>query len=116
MSDRPSPPAEIRWLVQLVGEAATVQIIAAYGGTRLPLLKAIDAGSKLAQEIGLEPARRLVDHLGGTRNWKPPACKRWRVQLLRAEGKSYAEIARVLGLNESTVARYIAHPVQAKPL
>lgn len=92
-----------------MGEAVAAQLVTQHSGTRITMPKRVTPASKLAGEIGLDGARRLVEHLGHSRAWKVPSCKRWRVQLLRAQGQTHREIARTLCLDESTAGRYLAY-------
>lgn len=102
----PRPPAEIAWIADVIGTQATLRLIEAHGGTAIYVPHEVNQGSSLARSIGLEAARQMAAEWGGTR-LKVPLCKIWRVQVMHAERKSYAEIARALGTTETSVWRML---------
>lgn len=99
-------PAEISWLADLVGAECALLVIELHGGTRLKIPAEPNQGSALALEIGLEPTQRLAAAFGGEQV-KVPLLKWWRARVYRAQGMSYAAIARRLGCNEAQVWRYV---------
>jgi hypothetical protein len=104
------PPAELAYLTRHIGAAAVLRLIEEAGGTRIDVPKcepeAVNQGHKLARMIGLPAARALVAGLGAGQI-KVPLCRWWRARIYRAEGDSYAEIARRLGVTESAVHGYL---------
>ena len=99
---RHPPPAELAYLAQRIGPAATLALIEAAGGTRLHIPKSVHQGSRLARLLGLAAARALVEWRGGE-DVKIPLARAWRIRLLREEGHSYPAIARRLGITEKAV-------------
>jgi hypothetical protein len=100
------PPAELAFLADTIGARATLALIEAHGGTRVKIPKTVNQGSALARAIGLDAARGLAAWRGGE-TVKVPLAKPWRIRLYRAEGLSYTQIARRLGIGESAVHKYL---------
>ncbi len=103
---RPRAPAELAYLVDAIGEDATLLLIELRGGTRVYIPRTPDDASPLSKDIGIIAARRLsrawdLDHL------KVPLAKRWRAHVYRHRGMSYPEIAQALGVSETTVWRLL---------
>ncbi len=105
MTAAPVPP-EARAYVDLIGVEATLALIAARGGTRLYVPK-VAAGSEIAGEIGDHAAGLLAAEYGGT-YLNVPLVKAWRAAMLKASGRSYADIARAIGSSESGVYKMLA--------
>ena len=109
----PPAPAELERFVERLGAEDTLRLLEAYGGNQIYLPKCLSESSRLAVDLGLDVARKMIawresgDWLGGER-MKIPACKSWRVLVYQGRGMSYREIARKLQIDEATVARHIA--------
>lgn len=99
-------PAELRELTSLIGIPATFRLIELRGGTRVRVPKSVNQGRMLAREIGLTAARLLAERWGGD-DLKVPLARHWRARVYRARGDSYSQIARRLGVSESTVHTYL---------
>ncbi len=99
MTSRPGPE-----LATLIGEDAFVRLAETFGGTRLYVPIAVTADHEIAQAIGLDAARRLVDRLAPD-VVKVPLARELRARHYRAEGKSNAQIARKIGITESGVEK-----------
>lgn len=100
------PPAELEYLTSRIGPAATLALIEAHGGTRVPIPRRPTPGCKLARLLGLTPALALADWRGGE-DVKIPLAKMWRVRVYRAAGASYNEIALRLGIGVSAVHHHL---------
>lgn len=100
------PPAEIKPIVELVGEAAALQLVEAFGGLRIEVPSRVSATGVLGRAVGVDAAQALVKACGGARLYVP-LCKRWRGQVMRQAGASYAEIARRLNVSEQTVWNWL---------
>jgi hypothetical protein len=100
------PPAELGFLADRIGAAATLALIEAHGGTRVKIPREPNQGSVLARTIGLDAARGLAAWRAGE-TVKVPLAKVWRIRVYRAEGLSYSQIARKLGVGESVVHKYL---------
>lgn len=99
-------PAELAFLTDLIGVAATFRLIEMHGGTRVRVPKGVNQGSKLARDIGLPEARLLAERWGGD-TLKVPLARYWRARVYRERGDSYRTIARKIGVNEGTVHTYL---------
>lgn len=84
--------------------AATIQLAQAFGGTRLYVPQAMHAGHEIVQAIGPDAARRLAERFSPD-VIRVPLARQLRAEHYRAQGSSYAEIARRLGITESGVDR-----------
>lgn len=102
----PPPPVEIRYLTDILGIEATLDLMRHYGGSRVYVPANPSEDSPLVKALGLDVARRLADIAGKT-TIKVPLAKAWRSRVLRAQGHSEAQVARMLGIDESTVARHV---------
>jgi len=100
------PPAELAWLTDVIGAAATLVLIEARGGTRVYVPHATRTDTPLVREIGLDAARKLADAFAGN-VISVPVARAWRVRHYRAGGLSYAAIAHKLGCHEDTVWRLL---------
>lgn len=105
------PPVEISWLVQILGEDGALRLIEEAGGTRVYVSATPDITSSLTMKIGLDGARQMADallaHKAGGIYIKVPLVRAWRIRLYRARGHSIRDIARALGVHESTVERHL---------
>ena len=111
------PPAELAYLVDVIGAVATLRLIEEAGGTRIAVPKAVNQGTKLARLIGLDAARAMAAWRGGE-DVKVPLARHWRIRIYHAEGGSYPAIARKLGITERAVhsnlnAARLTEPAQA---
>jgi len=95
-------PAELAFLTDLIGVPATFRLIEMHAGVRVKIPKTVNQGTKLARDIGMEPARLLAARWGGD-TLKVPLARYWRARVYRARGLSYSAIARRLGVTEGTV-------------
>ena len=98
-------PAELAPIVEVIGEAATLKLIEARGGTRL-FLRRGEQQEQLVAEIGARAAKQLGAHFTGEQ-LKVPTAKPWRARVYRARGWSYARIALALGTTETSVWRML---------
>ena len=110
----PAPPAELAFLTDRIGAAATLKLIELHGGTRVHVPKFPNQGVKLAREIGLAEAKALAEIWGGD-YLKVPLCKYWRARVYRHGGASYPEIARKLGVTERAVWKYLSDAGMTTP-
>lgn len=95
-----------RWLIELLGEEAAFRLVERRGGTRIFVPKELNLGHPLAREIGLGAALKLCGEFPSM--WvKIPLCRDWRVQVYRARGMTYREIALRLVMTESGVSRVL---------
>jgi hypothetical protein len=100
------PPVQIANLVKALGEAGTLRLIEEAGGTRVYVPHDPNQACTLARHVGLPGAKALAMIEGGC--WiKVPLCRDWRIKLYRAEGMTYQQIARKLGMTESAVHRHL---------
>lgn len=104
MSNRTPPPAQALFLVEVIGEAATIALLDAAGGTRVYVPRRAGTESLLARMIGAEAADRMVASFGGDL-LTLPLCREWRALRMYEGGASHAAIARKTGLTERAVYR-----------
>lgn len=117
MTDQPlvPPPAELAWLVDLIGAEATLKLIEARGGTRLYVPRAATPDCVLARDVGLAAAQKMTAEFAGNFITVPVA-RHWRVRHYRAAGLSCAAVARRLGCHEDTVWRLLRSAASAEQL
>lgn len=89
-------------LLEILGPEDFVRLAEYRGGTRLYV--PAGEGAKLAEAIGTEATRALVDRFAGS-YIRVPLAREQRARQYRAAGASNAEIARRLGMSESGVDR-----------
>ncbi len=99
-------PPEIERLLTLVGAAATLALVEHYGGTRVHVRTGATSRNRLAEQLGAPAASALAAAFGGE-YIRVPLAKAWRAQIYRAQGLSYAAIARRLGCSDVTVWEYL---------
>lgn len=103
-------------LIEVVGDPAALKLVAAMGGSRFYVRERMDAGSPIAEAIGLEAAQILAAHIatgiGGLVVEIPmgPSSRtaQYRTRLLervRSSNLSERDIAREMGVHGRTVRR-----------
>lgn len=102
----PPPPAELAWLTDLIGAAATLRLLEEHGGTRVYVPKDVNQGSAARLGLSLDQTRLLARRHGGEHILVPLA-RAWRVRVYRAAGLTYPAIARRLGITERAVGRIL---------
>ncbi len=107
----PPPPAEISEIAAALGVDATLRLLEAHAGCRIYIPRAVNQGSSLALQIGLDAAQALA-HLRGPDDWKVPSLKSWRARVYRARGMTVHQIALKLGSDRTTVQRYL-NPIES---
>lgn len=90
-------------LLRLLGPAGLVRLAEAFGGTRL-YVPDETASEKLIRELGLDIATKLAKRYGPD-YLSVPLARELRARHYRAAGCSNAQIARRLGMTESSVNR-----------
>lgn len=58
--------AVVEELIEVIGYAATIELLRAWGGRRVHVPKSVDEHHPLALTIGIVAAERLASHMGGT--------------------------------------------------
>lgn len=61
----PQLPESLTEVAEVIGLSGTIELIKAYGGTRVFIPKNMKTQHKLANLLGLEQARRLSHYFGG---------------------------------------------------
>ncbi len=92
-------------LLRLLGEDAYLRLAEAYGGIRLFVPQAGD--TQLAEAIGTAAARVLTSRYGRS-YLRVPLARAARARQYRSHGMSNAQIARKLGIAESSVDKLFA--------
>ena len=107
MTQPRAAPAELSWLVDVIGEQATLALIEGAGGTRVQIPDRITPECPLAALVGVDAARKMKRAFGMLRIKVPLARGKWpgawRASIYRARGMTVAQIARRMGVVEDTV-------------
>jgi len=103
----------LRELADKVGLADTIEIVRRWGGRELYVHAKVEPGDPLALVMGLESARRLVEHFGGQR-LQLPAERNALLDLRNAaiiaehkEGHSHEQIGVRYGLTRQAVSHIL---------
>ena len=100
-------PTELAWLVDVIGEDATLRLIEGAGGTRVQIPAKITSDCPLAVLVGDDAARKMTCAFGMARIKVPLARGKWpgawRASVYRARGITIPQIARRMGVVEDTV-------------
>lgn len=111
-------PANLGPFAVILGPAALLALVEAFGGRRIYVPKRARYGQVLSASLGIEAARALSDAFGGGQI-KVPMCKAWRARVYAARALSTREIGRRLGLSEASVLRLLgtrrADPARTGP-
>lgn len=114
MSNIPPAPAELRYLADLIGDAATLALIEWRGGTCIHVPAEPKETHELSLAIGWDAAKNLAREWRNNR-LKIPTAKRWRAVVYRAQGKSYTQIALAIGVTETAVWRWVGPGAPGMP-
>lgn len=97
-------PASLVEIAEVIGEAAALRLVDAYGGTVCYVPMAIAPEHRLAQAIGPVAAGRLVARYGGEKIEVPVlhVARTRKAMIAQAEG-GVAEVARRLGVTRRWV-------------
>lgn len=106
MRHEPPPPVEIKEVADAIGVEALLSLLEHHAGCRIYIPATVNQASPLARDIGLEAAQALA-RLKGPDDWKVPSLKNWRARVYSARGMSQHDIARKLGVDRTTVQRYL---------
>lgn len=114
--DAPVPvPAHLAPYVEVLGTAGAGALFLALGGSQIYLPRRSSKRTLAAQTIGADNVERLAAALGYG-YIKVPLARRWIAEVLRAEGKSDNEIARLVRADVATVRRWLGSRVAAEQL
>ena len=103
------PTSLLAQLLDTIGEEATTDLIASFGGTRLYVPHEPEAGDQLSASIGVTAAKALARVYGGDRVDLPnPTPRRFRIVALRSAGLNVDAIARKLGCTRRRVFQVLA--------
>lgn len=103
-------------LIALLGDDAFVALSQAFGGTRLYVPNAMAEDHEIAAAIGIDAARRLSRRYSSS-VLRVPLARNFRARHYRKAGRSLAQIARLVGMTESSVDRLfrrIEQPVSGR--
>jgi hypothetical protein len=96
-------------MIEIIGEEAALQLIRAFGGTRLYVPHSPEPNDMLASAIGLAAAIKLARVYGGDRLDVPnPPPRRLRIVQLREAGMSVDAIAREVRCTRRRVFQVLA--------
>lgn len=99
-------------LTDVLSAMEVVALVEAFGGTRLYLPVQMTEEHRIAKAIGYEAAMKLWQALGSG-PLRIPIARDLRARHYRAQGDSYAKIARKLGMTEpgvETLFKRVAQP------
>jgi len=104
----PRPPANIAPYVEALGTRLAMHLLLELGGAELPVsARARPRGSRLVEVIGLDGARALAARRDDLQP-RVPLGNRWLAACLHAEGRSVAEIARILRASDVAVRWWLS--------
>ncbi|WP_425072564.1 helix-turn-helix domain-containing protein [Sagittula sp. S175] len=118
MTDRvayPRHPAHIDDFVDVLGPALTVTFLVEMGGCRMYFPNDPKGKSLAESVIGAEALRELSRRMPSNRR-ELPLPKDWLIRALHAEGKSPAEICRILKTTDRNVRETLASPGLPEPV
>ena len=94
-------------LKALIGEEALILLAETFGGLRLLVPMKMGATHPIARAVGLDAAKLLSDRYAPD-YLDVPLAREERALQYRADGRTIAEIARLLGISGSGVERLLA--------
>jgi hypothetical protein len=100
-------------LLDTLGEDNFIRLVEEHGGTRL-FIPIDSSRSKLPASIGLDNTMRLIN-LYARSYIKVPVAKEFRALRYREAGLSNSQVARKLGLTESSVEKIFNRARKSKP-
>lgn len=105
----PRAPAHVQPYVETPGPALTVKFLLAFGGSPSLYFPADPKGKSAAEGIvGAAQLKALGDRFGQRVN--VPVPRTWLIHALTVEGKSRAEVCRIVRCSCPTVARALRLP------
>ncbi|UES58524.1 helix-turn-helix domain containing protein [Roseibium aggregatum] len=102
----PDPPAHVAPYVEALGVEGALALFLSMGGADVYLPKHSTPRSMTARTIGADKVDRLVSVLGYG-YYKVPLAKQWCAQVMRVQGHSNAEIARVVRMDVAKVRQLL---------
>lgn len=103
---RPAVPANLQPFVEVLGEEATIRLLLALGGTSVYLGAGTTQRSRVAEVVGVAPARALAAAMSPGKV-DLPLGKPWIAAVRASEGHTVVAIARELHATEATVRRWL---------
>lgn len=108
-------PAHLAVHVDVLGVDGAMTFFLTVGGSQIYLPKKSSDRTLAAQAIGADNVERLAEALGYG-YIKVPLARQWVAQVMRAQGKSDNEIARIVRADVATVRRWLGPRSQAEQL
>lgn len=108
-------PDHLKPYVDVLGEGGAVELFLAAGGSQIYLPRRSGRRTLAAQTIGTDSVERLAEVMGYG-YIKVPLARQWVAEVLRDEGKSDNEIARLVRADVSTVRRWLGSKAPAEQL
>jgi DNA-binding transcriptional regulator YiaG len=100
-------PHTLNLIAEAAGEDVALQMALEFGGSRIRIPVRAE-GSKLAQDIGIDAARLLVDALSNERIEIPPARRQVARWLRDSRGWSQEQIAKQLHASRRSVQNWLS--------
>ncbi len=98
-------PENIRPFVEVLGEDDTMNLFLTLGGTAVYLPAQSGGNSLLARTIGTDKSDALAAKVGAG-HIRIPIARKWIADTMWFQGRTNAEIARVIRCDERTVQRW----------
>lgn len=103
----PRPIGGVAPIARLIGPEAALKLVERRGGTRLYVPRKDCGNNKTFNAlVGIDVAGAIIDHYSGC-IIKVPLGREWRIHVYHEAGLSYADIAVLLSISESTVHRVL---------
>ncbi len=107
MSDNlPPPPAHAAPYVEALGVDGAIALFVAVGGTQIYLTKKPTRRSLILNVLDVAQAERLANRVGYGYH-KVPLVKKWIAGVMRVQGATNTDIARLLHSDVATVRRWL---------
>lgn len=102
----PKPTAQVEPYIEALGLEDTLKLIESFGGTEIYIARNPGARSSVSALIGYPKAKALarIEHRLARR---VPLAKEWRAKVYKSQGLKTVQIARKLGVAESTARTYL---------
>lgn len=108
-------PAHLATYVEVLGVEPSLSFFLTVGGSQIYLPRKSSDRTLAAQAIGAENVERLAE-LFGYGYIKVPLARQWVAQVMRCQGKSDNEIARIVRADVATVRRWLGPRSQAEQM
>ncbi|TNJ40478.1 helix-turn-helix domain-containing protein [Phaeobacter sp. B1627] len=102
----PKPTAQVEPFVDALGFEDALRFLDAFGGTEVYIPKNPKGRGEVEKLLGREKAKMLAGQMHRIPA-RIPTAKAWRARAHRSKGLPVVEIARILGVTDFSVRRYL---------